>query len=139
MPFDPSFAGQMNVYLSAADDLLRHPDDRPTIGLLLCRAKNKVVVELADRAEPTLGGSPPAGQERCSPGQGTTRYTFSMTAAKIKGVFGFRWGARRCQTRRRKAFPDPRVRRRGDSLFQCRVEEWPTPEATKASIGRRVA
>lgn len=44
VPFDPAFVGQLNLYLSAADDLLRHPDDQPTIGLLLCRAKNKVVV-----------------------------------------------------------------------------------------------
>jgi len=47
--FDPSFVGQLNTYLSAADDLLRHGDDRPTIGLLLCRTKNKVVVEYALR------------------------------------------------------------------------------------------
>ncbi len=31
------------------DDLLPHPDDNPSIGLLLCRAKNKVVVEYALR------------------------------------------------------------------------------------------
>jgi len=49
VPFDPSFVGQLNLYLSAVDDLLRHPDDQPTIGLLLCRAKNKVVVEYALR------------------------------------------------------------------------------------------
>ena len=48
-PFDPAFVGQLNLYLSAADDLLRHPDDQPTIGLLLCRAKNKIVVEYALR------------------------------------------------------------------------------------------
>jgi len=39
----------MNVYLSAVYDLLRHPDDKPTIGLLLCRSKNKIVVEYALR------------------------------------------------------------------------------------------
>src|SRR5207245_465454 len=44
VPFDPAFVGQLNVYLSAADDLLRQPDDKPTIGLLLCRSKNRVVV-----------------------------------------------------------------------------------------------
>ena len=49
VPFDPAFVGQLNLYLSAADDLLRHPDDQPTIGLVLCRAKNKVVVEYALR------------------------------------------------------------------------------------------
>lgn len=47
--FDPGFVGQLNLYLSAVDDLLRHPDDQATIGLLLCRAKNKVVVEYALR------------------------------------------------------------------------------------------
>lgn len=49
VPFDPAFVGQLNLYLSAADDLLRHPDDRPTIGLLLCREKHRVVVEYALR------------------------------------------------------------------------------------------
>jgi hypothetical protein len=29
-------AGQVNCYLSAVDDLLRHPDDKPSIGLILC-------------------------------------------------------------------------------------------------------
>jgi predicted nuclease of restriction endonuclease-like (RecB) superfamily len=49
VPFDPAFVGQLNLYLSAADDLLRHADDQPSIGLLLCRAKNRVVVEYALR------------------------------------------------------------------------------------------
>jgi len=47
--FDSSFVGQMNLYLSAVDDLLRHQDDKPTIGLLLCRDKNKLVAEYALR------------------------------------------------------------------------------------------
>jgi len=47
--FAPAFVGKLNLYLSAADDLLRHPDDKPTIGLLLCRSKNEVVVEYALR------------------------------------------------------------------------------------------
>jgi hypothetical protein len=49
VPFDPAFVGQMNVYLSAVDDLLRHRDDQPSIGLLLCRSKDRVVVEYALR------------------------------------------------------------------------------------------
>ncbi|MBI2889232.1 MAG: DUF1016 domain-containing protein [Nitrospirae bacterium] len=49
VPFDPGFVGTMNLYLSAVDDLLRHPDDQPAIGLLLCRAKSKLVVEYALR------------------------------------------------------------------------------------------
>jgi predicted nuclease of restriction endonuclease-like (RecB) superfamily len=48
-PFEPAFAGQMNLYLSAVDDLLRHAEDRPTIGLLLCRERNRLVVEYALR------------------------------------------------------------------------------------------
>jgi predicted nuclease of restriction endonuclease-like (RecB) superfamily len=49
VPFDPAFVGQLNLYLSAADDLLRQPGDQPTIGLLLCREQNRVVVEYALR------------------------------------------------------------------------------------------
>ena len=45
--FEPGDVGQLNLYRSAVDDLLRHPDDQPTIGLLLCRGKNKLVVEYA--------------------------------------------------------------------------------------------
>jgi predicted nuclease of restriction endonuclease-like (RecB) superfamily len=47
--FQPEDAGQMNFYLSAVDDLLRHPDDAPTIGLILCKTKNEVVAEYALR------------------------------------------------------------------------------------------
>ena len=47
--FKPEYAGQLNFYLSAADDLLRHPDDKPSIGLLLCKTKNKLVAEYALR------------------------------------------------------------------------------------------
>jgi len=49
VPFQPEFAGKMNFYLSAVDAKLRHSDDAPTIGLLLCRAKNRLIVEYALR------------------------------------------------------------------------------------------
>lgn len=49
VPFELAFVGQLNLYFSAADDLLRHPEDKPSIGLLLCRFKNKVVVAYALR------------------------------------------------------------------------------------------
>ena len=49
VPFEPSFVGKLNAYMSAADDLLRTPGDNPTIGLLLCRSKDRVVVEYALR------------------------------------------------------------------------------------------
>lgn len=48
-PFKPEYAGKMNFYLSAVDDLLRRAGDAPTIGLLLCRGKNGLVVEYALR------------------------------------------------------------------------------------------
>ncbi|OGR97934.1 MAG: hypothetical protein A2V88_15010 [Elusimicrobia bacterium RBG_16_66_12] len=47
--FRPEHAGKLSFYLSAVDDLLRHPDDRPSIGMVLCKSKNKVVVEYALR------------------------------------------------------------------------------------------
>lgn len=49
-PFEPEFAGKMNFYLSAVDDQMRHENDAPTIGLLLCKdAKNRLKVEYALR------------------------------------------------------------------------------------------
>ncbi|WP_035958850.1 PDDEXK nuclease domain-containing protein [Bryobacter aggregatus] len=48
-PFRPHYAGQLNFYLSAVDDLFRHPSDQPSIGLILCRSKEGVVVEYALR------------------------------------------------------------------------------------------
>ena len=47
--FKPEHAGKMNFYLSAVDDLLKHPDDQPSIGLLLCRSRNRMQVEYALR------------------------------------------------------------------------------------------
>jgi predicted nuclease of restriction endonuclease-like (RecB) superfamily len=47
--FQPSFGSQVNFYISAIDDLICHPDDQPTIGLILCTSKSKTVVEYALR------------------------------------------------------------------------------------------
>jgi predicted nuclease of restriction endonuclease-like (RecB) superfamily len=47
--FKPEFAGKMNFYLSAVDDQLRHADDQPSIGLLLCKERNHLTVEYALR------------------------------------------------------------------------------------------
>lgn len=47
--FKPEFAGKMNFYLSAVDDLLRHPQDKPSIGIILCKTRNKVIAEYALR------------------------------------------------------------------------------------------
>jgi predicted nuclease of restriction endonuclease-like (RecB) superfamily len=48
-PFQPEFSGKMNFYLSAIDDLLRHHDDQSSIGIILCKSKNKIVAEYALR------------------------------------------------------------------------------------------
>ena len=45
--FQPSDVGQINLYRAAVDDLLRHPDDQPSIGLLLCKGRNRLVAEYA--------------------------------------------------------------------------------------------
>jgi len=52
--FKPEFAGKMNFYLSAVDDQLKHASDQPSIGLVLCKSHNAVVVEYAlrDTAKP---------------------------------------------------------------------------------------
>lgn len=47
--FRPEHAGKLNFYLSAVDSLVRAPQDRPTIGLLLCKTKNRVIAEYALR------------------------------------------------------------------------------------------
>jgi len=47
--FKPEYAGQLNFYLAVVDDVMRHPDDKPTIGLLLCKSKNNLTVEYALR------------------------------------------------------------------------------------------
>lgn len=41
--FLPEHAGKMNFYLSAVDDLLRHPDDQPSIGLILSKTQNRLI------------------------------------------------------------------------------------------------
>lgn len=45
--FIPEYAGKLNFYLSAVDDILKTEQDNPTVGLLLCREKNKLIAEYA--------------------------------------------------------------------------------------------
>ena len=45
--FKPEHAGQLNFYLSTVDAQIKASDDRPTIGLLLCRNQNRLVAEYA--------------------------------------------------------------------------------------------
>jgi predicted nuclease of restriction endonuclease-like (RecB) superfamily len=48
-PFKPEHAGQLGFYLSAVDSQMKSEHDNPTIGLLLCKSRNKVVAEYALR------------------------------------------------------------------------------------------
>ena len=47
--FKPEYAGKMNFYLSALDDLLRHETDNASLGIVLCKGKNRTVAEYALR------------------------------------------------------------------------------------------
>ena len=47
--FKPEYAGQLNFYLAAVDDKLRREYDNPSIGLVLCREKNRLVAEYSLR------------------------------------------------------------------------------------------
>lgn len=49
VPFQAEFAGKMNLYLSAVDSQKRQADDKPSIGLILCKSKNRIVAEYALR------------------------------------------------------------------------------------------
>ena len=46
-PFKAEYAGKMNLYCNVVDDRLRHPTDQPTVGLILCQDKNRLVAEYA--------------------------------------------------------------------------------------------
>ena len=48
-PFEPEFAGKLNFYVSAVDELMKAPDDNPTIGLLICSDMDKTEVQWSFR------------------------------------------------------------------------------------------
>lgn len=43
--FQPEFAGKMGLYIAAVDRQLKHQDDKPSIGIILCKSKNAVIAE----------------------------------------------------------------------------------------------
>ena len=47
--FKPEYAGKLNFYVSAADEILKSPQDNPTIGILICKSKDNLIVEYALR------------------------------------------------------------------------------------------
>jgi len=73
--FKPEYAGKLNFYLSAIDDLVKKEKDNPTIGMLLCRSKNNIVAEysLRDLSKPMgiseykLTGKIPKGYKNVLP------------------------------------------------------------------------
>lgn len=73
--FKPEYAGKLNFYLSAVDNLLKSKDDNPSIGILLCKNKNNIVAEysLKDISKPIgiseykLTGYLPEGFENALP------------------------------------------------------------------------
>ena len=67
--FKPEHAGKMNFYLSSADDLLRRPGDGPTIGLILCGPKNRVILDYAVRRSNKPIGISSSSLTRALPGR----------------------------------------------------------------------
>ena len=55
-PFEPEFAGKLNYYVNAVDELLKTDDDNPTIGLLVCSDMNKTDVQWSFRGISTPMG-----------------------------------------------------------------------------------
>ena len=45
--FEPEYAGKLNFYLKAVDELIRREGDQPTIGLLLCKKSDRLIAEWA--------------------------------------------------------------------------------------------
>jgi hypothetical protein len=45
--FIPEYVGKMQFYLAALDHLAKEPDENPSLGIILCKTKNKVIVEFA--------------------------------------------------------------------------------------------
>jgi hypothetical protein len=58
---------QDDLFLSAADDLLRYPDDKPSIGIILCKTKNQVVADTRSATCKILSACPPIPQSLSSP------------------------------------------------------------------------
>lgn len=54
--FDPEFAGKLNFYVNAVDELIKTESDNPTIGLLICKDMNQTEVQWAFRGIETPMG-----------------------------------------------------------------------------------
>lgn len=56
VPFQPEFAGKLNFYVNAVDDLIKTPTQNPTIGLLICSNKDETEVQYAFKGVQTPMG-----------------------------------------------------------------------------------
>ena len=65
--FDPEYAGKLNYYVNAVDELLKGPDDNPTIGLLICSNKEETDVRWAFKGIQTPMGVASYDNVRISP------------------------------------------------------------------------
>ena len=85
--FQPEFAGKMNFYLAAVDGLLRHPEDAPSIGIILCKTKSQVIAEytLQDMGKP-IGVAEHRWTERLPEGLRDTLPTAQELEAELSGL-----------------------------------------------------
>lgn len=94
--FEPEFSGKMNFYVSAVDDLLRGPNDNPTIGIILCQSKRKTVAEYAlrDMQKPIgistyrLGSGLPESLQESLPTPDQLEAELNTVAAAVMGDVG---------------------------------------------------
>jgi len=63
-PFEPEHAGKMDFYLNLLNDKERSPEDRPSIGIILCAEKDDVEVEYALRTKAIPSAWPPINSSR---------------------------------------------------------------------------
>jgi hypothetical protein len=87
-PFKPEYAGKLNFYLSAVDDQLRHPDDKLTISLILCKTRSKIIAEYALR---TVGA--PVGVARHKGAASTKQNGFAVANDRLGEVNGVRFSS----------------------------------------------
>ena len=79
--FKPEYVGKMRFYLAVLDDTVRLKDENPSVGIILCKSKNKTVVEYAlrDTSKPIniasyrLGTELPAHPKGALPSPGPMR------------------------------------------------------------------
>ena len=63
-PFEPEYAGKLNFYVNAIDELVKTPEENPTIGLLICKDKDQTEVQWAFRGISTPMGVATYGNVR---------------------------------------------------------------------------